>query len=288
VRKTLLLLLAFFLGAVSCEEKPAPDPGPQEQEPTQEPEPEPQKPPVKEVSLMPAFTDDFSTPVPEFFDLTVRETREDFRYFPGFPSLSENGKTVLMLRVDPSDAAGAERGAILTSKEFVHYGSYAARIRIPDIVAVQPNAGVCVDFSLRDDDPAFGLDEITLELRLADRQNVYTRLLRREPGADGDPAGKEAVNAPGITSFNAASRFYLYGLDWSEGKVVWWVQTSESAEKTTLAETSENVPAQPLRLELRFYHSKLYPAQGQASSIQAPMYPYELEADWIKYTPSEQ
>lgn len=284
VRNTLLLLCTLAFAACSRTPQPQPEPEPEPGE-EQTPEPEPDEPRVKDVPLMAAFTEEFSARQPESFGFTLHDARPDYRYYSGFPSLSETGKTVLMLRIDPSDAAGADRGCILTSREYTCYGTYSARIRIPDTAKAQPQLGVCVDFSLRDDDPEFGLDECTLSFRLADPKIVYLRTLHGDPGADSRKM--ESVAAPSVKSFNAASRFYIYGMDWTEGKVVFWMQEKSSSEKTVLRECTENVPSQPLRLEIRYYYSKLYPAQGDASTVQAPLYPYEVELDWVKYTPAE-
>jgi len=220
-------------------------------------------------------------------DFAYRTTRDDFRYYPAFPSLSEKNGTILMLRIDPADPAGAGNGSIVSSREYTYYGSYSARLRIPDTGAVQPNIGVCADLTLYDEDSVYGLDEVTLELRLADPKHIYTRISHLDAGESGDPASEQSFLTPSLSSFNASAKFYIYGFDWTEGKISWWIQTSESSSKTVLAETEENVPSQPLRLMFRFYHSKLYPAEGNASSTQAPLYPFELELDWIKYKPLE-
>lgn len=266
-------LLLVGLTIFGCQEKPQTQP-----EPPEPPEPPgPVVPPEekhKDVELMGAFLEEFnSREGSDYFGFELNQTREDFRYYPGFPSLSENGKTIMMLRVDPKDAAGQERGSILTSKEFVSFGTVSARIRMPDIAKVQPTAGICVDLSLFDDDPDFGTDDITLQLRLADKERVYV---------------ENSAYKPSVNNYDAASRFYIYGIDWTADKVVWWVKTAASADKTILAERTENVPQEPLRLYLRYYHSKLCPAEGNTSSIQAPLYPYELEVDWIEYTPVQE
>ncbi len=223
---------------------------------------------------MSAFTEEFPSRDTEYFSFYSVAPERDFRYYPGFPSLTEKNKTILLLRPNPADKAGEENGAILTSKDYVYYGSYSARIRIPDVGSVQPKVGLFADFSLRDDDPKFGFDEMTLEFRIADRKQLYSRVSRKEPGAAGSPSVKESVLVPSLSSFNAASKFYVYGMDWTEEKVTWWIQTS-SSEKSILYEQTENIPSEPLKLEFRLYH-------GLANT---PLYPYELEIDWIKYTP---
>ena len=63
-------------------------------------------------------------------------------------------------------------------------------------------------------------------------------------------------------------------MDWTKDKVSWWIQASSSG-KSSIYERTENIPSEPLKLEFRLYHG-----QGKA-----PLYPYELEIDWIKYTP---
>ena len=104
--------------------------------------------------------------------------------------------------------------------------------------------------------------------------------------AEGIMSAQESVTAPEIKGFNPAGRFYIYGIDWSEEKISWWIKTSPSSEKTIIAESTDNVPVEPLRFEIRLYHSKLYPAQGNSASTQAPLYPYETEIDWAAYLPS--
>ena len=275
MERYLLLILVYFLCAFSCT-RPVPVPEPVPPEPVIPPEPvEPPEPSHKEVNLMSAFTEDFSSRETENFSFYSVVPEKDFHYYSGFPSLTETGKTILLLRANPADDGGDNGGAIISTRDYVHYGSYSARIRMPDVGAVQPKAALFADFSLRDDDPVFGFDEFTLEFRVADKNNLYSRVSRRGPDAGENPSVQESVLTPS-SSFNAASKFYVYGMDWTQDKVTWWLQTSSSSEKTILYEWTENIPSEPLKLEFRLYHDKANPA----------LYPYELEIDWIKYTPS--
>ena len=274
-RIALLAALAFLL-VPACIEKPDPpvpdDPIPDEPE-TPEVPVEPEKPKDKEVTLMAEFSEEFSERDSEFFDFSRRSSGDDFRFYPGFPSLSESGNTILMLRLDPKDASGT--GSVITSKNYTFYGSYSVRLRIPDVLAVQSKLGACVQFALYDDDEVFGTDEVSLSIDLIDRTVIRTFLSRTEPG--GSPVTVDETIAPELSGFDASSKYYVYGFDWSEGKIVWWFKTKPSGDMTVLKEISENVPSQPLRLQLRYHHT-----------AQAPNYPYELETDWIKYTPSQQ
>ncbi len=296
MKNYILIIVSLLLCLVSCVKAPATKP---QQETPEEPsiDPKPEDDPGKkeeeeekknkEVTLMSTFTEDFSSRDSEYFTFAYHQTGDDFRYYPGFPSMTENGKDILMLRLDPSDKEGEENGSVLSSKDYVYYGSYSARIKLPSISSVQPNLGACAMLSLRDDHPTWGYDEVSLELRLADKKNIYLQLVHQEPGDGSCPTTSESVKKPSIGSFNADSKYYIYGIDWSEKKITWWLKTSTSSSKTTLYELTENVPTQPLRLEFRMFHSKKRPAQDKSSSTQAPLYPYELEIDWIKYTPSK-
>lgn len=274
VRRNSLLILFCLLFAAACTKPVVPGPDP-ETPPDPVTPPGPVTPPApehKDVNLMSAFTEEFPTGETETFSFRSSEPEKDFRYYPGFPSLTEKNKTILLLRPNPADKAGEENGAVLSSRDYVYYGSYSARIRIPDVASVQPGVDLRAAFSLRDDDSVFGFDEMTLEFRMANRGQLYSRVCRKAPG--GTLSVKESTLTPSVSSFNAASKFYIYGMDWTKDKVIWWIQTSSSG-KSILYEWTENIPSEPLKLEFRLYH-------GQSH---APLYPYELEIDWIKYTP---
>lgn len=284
VAKRITLLLAAFLCVAACCPKPdpgtdidpVPTPQPQPQpgpgpEPGPEPKPEPKD---KDVTLMEAFTEDFSAREPEFFSFAVYPSRDDFRYYSGFPSMSESGNTVLMLRLDLEDSA--REGAVASSLDYTYYGSYSIRMRIPDVSAVQPKLDARVEFALFDDDEVFGRDEISFALRLDAPASVDLSLSRTSPDGKDTLEERETVT-PGVSGFNASAKNYIYGIDWSEDRIVWWIKTRVNSDKTVLKEVTADVPAQPLRLMLRYYRD-----------TKAANYPYEMEADWINYTPSQQ
>ena len=280
---SILLLPLVFSVVFSCGKEPDPAPVPDVPVPP-EPEPEPASP--KDVTLMAAFKEDFSGRESSFMDFARRAEGEDFRYYSAFPSLSENGSSILMLRLDTADPEG--KGATVTSKDYVYFGSYSARIRIPDVSRVQAKLGVVAQLSLLDTDPVWGTDEYGLGWRLADAKNLYLKGRHEAAGGDSESILQEWVEAPSLKSFSASSKFYIYGLDWTASELSWWVKTSENAQKDVLARITENVPFQPLRLQFKMYHSKTSPAKGNSATTQAPLYPFELEIDWIQYTPFEQ
>ena len=282
-RLSALLLVAAVL-TCACTPKPNVEPEPQKEDPIPGPEPpgpeppgpEPPQPPAdKDVTLMAAFKEEFSAQTSDFFDFTLNASRDDFRYYPGFPSLSESGNTILMLRLDTADPAG--EGAQVVSKDYTHFGSYAVRLRLPDVVSVQPKLTATAELALTDDHPDWGFDEIVLGFSLAEQKKVRQGIARREAGASGAPAFTGSEIQPELSAFNTAGKYYVYGLDWSADKIAWWFRVTPSGEKNILAETTENIPQQPLRLVFRYFST-----QGQPA-----LYPYELEIDWMQYTPSE-
>ena len=288
-----------------------------------------------EVTLHQAFTENFEEEVPEYFSFNYRTSREDFRYYSGVPSYTERNTDILMLRIDPADPAGSERGSVVLSDLHTFYGTYSARIRVPDIRRAQPNAAAIVGFSVQDEDPSFGRSEIAFQWRIANpeilymrtvtgvspEQNTLTKIIDLAGGivcdasycsetvqkngtsvisSEGGLSG--AQNGPGtfapIEGFDASARFYVYGFDWYPDRITWWIRTSDSDEKTVLWDyegaslfpgrpSETGIPVIPSRCRLDFWHSKISPVEGNPASVEAPLYPYELEVDMASYEPYE-
>ena len=289
----------------------------------------------QEVTLHDAFAEEFSDEASEYFDFSYRTNRDDFRYYPGVRSFSEKNVDILMLRIDPSDQAGSERGCNIYSKDYTFYGTYSARVHVPDIREVQPDVAAIAGFSVYNEDPSYGYGEISFEWRLADPRIIYMRTLTGvEPEqnkvkktvnlADGTvydaSCSSETVQKNGtsvinferdlsgtqngpetfspLTGFDATDRFYIYGFDWYPDRIIWWVQFSKIDRKIILWEyegsdifpgspSPSGIPVIPSRCRLNFWHSKISPAEGLPGSVEAPLYPYELEVDWISYEPFE-
>lgn len=64
----------------------------------------------------------------------------------GVSSSSETDTKVLSFKIDPEDAAGAGKGPEIILKKFTSYGTYAARLKIPDPKNIQPNVGAVVGY----------------------------------------------------------------------------------------------------------------------------------------------
>jgi hypothetical protein len=248
----------------------------------------------------------------------------DFRFFQGISSLSEKGTKVLLYRIDPNDPAGAGRGPEIISNKFTHFGSYATRLRIPDVTKVQPNTGAVVGYFTYHRDSIHGLSEIDWEWLIADPEIIYIgtwtgprgnlqrigRIINMATGhiystyyrstAEGNrnqPLTGEKNNQPEtiqpIEGFNAATRFYTYGFDWYPDRLVWWIIHPETNEKIVLWDYTGStpnftgIPTNPTLYRMNFWHTNNWSVETNRNSIEKPLYPYELEIDWMSYTPFE-
>ena len=280
-----------------------------------------------------AFKEDFSGASSEYFDYNYRRTGEDFRYYPGFSSLSEEGTDVMMYRIDPEDPAGAGRGPEIISKDYTFYGSYSARIKVPDVRDVQPNVGAVVGYFTYNIDPEYGQSEIDIEWLLADPRIIYVGTWTGKRGAhnrvgriinlatgeiletiwrsevrhsDGTVTrvpntpftcrqNRPAKLAP-VEGYDASAQFYTYGWDWYPDRLVWWMLHPETGKKIVLWDykgkkvfpdqpSRTGVPCLKSKYRLNFWHTNNWPVETNPASIEKPLYPYELEIDWMAYTP---
>lgn len=280
-----------------------------------------------------AFKEDFSGASSEYFDYNYRRTGEDFRYYSGFSSLSEEGTDVMMYRIDPEDPAGAGRGPEIISKDYTFYGSYSARIKVPDVRDVQPNVGAVVGYFTYNIDPEYGQSEIDIEWLLADPRIIYVGTWTGKRGAhnrvgriinlatgeiletiwrsevrhsDGTVTrvpntpftcrqNRPAKLAP-VEGYDASAQFYTYGWDWYPDRLVWWMLHPETGKKIVLWDykgkkvfpdqpSKTGVPCLKSKYRLNFWHTNNWPVETNPASIEKPLYPYELEIDWMAYTP---
>lgn len=270
-----------------------------------------------------AFVEDFNKADSKYF-IQRRDRRHedtDFRYFPGNVSLSEKGTDVLLYRIDPEDPAGAGRGPEIISKHYTSYGTYAARIRIPDVTKVQPNVGAVVGYFTYNMEHGKSLSEIDWEWLIADPEIVYIgtwtgprgnlqrigRIINLAEGTIYETiyrSGKDGnINhpltglqnqpetVPAIEGFNAAKQFYTYGFDWYPDRLVWWILHPETEEKIVLWDYQgstpdfSGIPDNRTYYRLNFWHTNNWPVHTNPDSIEKPAYPFEVEVDWMSYTP---
>ncbi len=268
------------------------------------------------------FIENFTKSTSEFFNYNFRRSGYDFRYYSGIPSLTEKGTDVMVLRMDTADVAGAGRGPEIGSKELTHYGTYSARIRVPDITKVQPNLGAVVGYFTYRMDPVHGLSEIDFEWLIADPEIIYVgtwtgprgdlqrvgRTINLAKGiiydtsyrADerkirgkftGEQSQPETI-AP-IKNYNAAARFYTYGFDWYPDRLTWWLIHPDTNEKIILWDYPGStphftgIPVPPTRYLFNFWHTNNWSVETNPNSLDKPLYPYSLEIDWMSYKPFE-
>ena len=223
------------------------------------------------VELTSNFKEDFSNTSSEYFNFRLKTIGDDFRYYSGFPSLSEKNTKVMLFRIDPSDVAGSSRGAEISTKGHSFYGSYSGKLRIPDVTEVQPNVGAIVGLITQDTDSSFGLSEIRFEWLIANPSIVYigaktgvypkeNRIIRVvnlaegkiyrtsyesvenkkggiiETKYKGDFSGDQNYpqNISAIENFDASKKFHQYGFDWYPDRIVWWILDEKTQEKLIL------------------------------------------------------
>lgn len=280
-----------------------------------------------------SFIENFSKPSSEFFNFNFRRSGYDYRYYSGMPSLTEKSADIMMYRLDPNDPAGAGRGPEIISKEFTHFGTYAARIRVPDVTKVQPNLGAVVGYFTYQVDGVEGQSEIDWEWLIADPEIIYigtwtglrpqhNRVGRTINLAKGiiyntsyksesrEGADRQSTNKGQLTgvsnqpetimplkNYNASARFYTYGFDWYPDRLTWWIINPDTNEKIVLWDYTNpttifpgqpatiGVPVNPTHYRLNYWHTNNWPVQTNPNSIEPPRYSYELEIDWMSYTP---
>ncbi len=281
---------------------------------------------AQEPAFHSAFTEHFSGESPEFFDCNIRPARYDARYYCGLRSFSEPGTDIMLYRIDPEDPAGAGRGPEIISKEYTFYGSYSARLKLPRAREVQPNVGAVVGYFTYNMEREAGLSEIDIEWLLADPRIIYVGTWTGKRGTlnrigrtinlatgeiletvwrtDGSKntalTGRqnEPSRIPAIEGYDASAQFYTYGWDWYPDRMVWWIIHPETLEKVILWDyegttifpghpSQDGIPNNKTRYRLNFWHTNNWPVETNPDSIEKPLYPYELEIDWMSYTPFE-
>lgn len=224
--------------------------------------------------FMREFTENFDASRPEYFN----SSGSALRYYCGVPSLSEKGTGVMLMRINPSDPAGAGRGPEITTKKSTHFGTYSARIRVPDVKKAQPNVGVVVGYFTYRFTRGFGLSEIDFEWLIADPTLIYIGTWTSDPQNvnnlqrvgrtinlakgqilytnyrsyhdgnrnhnfdSGDDASLSPRTIAPIEGYNASKQFYVYGWDWYPDRLTWWIEHPVTKEKIILWDYRGSTP----------------------------------------------
>jgi hypothetical protein len=232
--------------------------------------------------------------------------------------LPGEGKTkILTLRLDPGVSPGAGRGPEISSKYFTHFGTYAARLKIPDVLNIQPDVGAVVGYFTYHVDSLPGLSEIDFEWLIADPEIIYigtwtghrgdlkrigrtinlakgiiynTSYRERRSGfirqLEGNQNQPDSI--PPVVGYNASSQFNTYGFDWHPDRIRWWMIHPVTADTVILWDyrgSQEGIPQNHTRYLMNFWHTDSWPVESNLKSIEKPAHPYKIEIDWMLYKP---
>lgn len=269
------------------------------------------------------FKDTFNSGEPEYFRYGSGGNRAEFTHSSGVRSSVEPDTRVLLLKMDPEDSATPWQGPNMSSHQVCHFGTYAGRLRIPE-VSRQPNVGGVVGFFTYFNDPNInGHSEIDIEWLIADPEIIYLNawldtdappeITRRRVGriinlAEGvvysttytENVGDRPVRTPltgnenfpetvpAIENFNAAERFHTYGFDWESDRIRWWIIHPEINDTVVLWDyrgPRERITQTPASFMINIWHTDNWPVHTNPESVERPEYPFGVEFDWVSYAP---
>jgi hypothetical protein len=263
------------------------------------------------------FFEDFSSSPSVNFQLNPTGKGDDYTYKFGADSPSDPGTKLLLMKIDPDGIPGAGKGPELISNYFTYFGTYAARLKVPEVRNVQPNAGVVVGYFTYHMDSVPGLSEIDFEWLVADPEIIYIgtwtgqhgklkrigRTINLAKGIIYDTEYKERPgeirtaltglqnqpeSIPAIKGYDASSKFYTYGFNWFPDRIRWWMIHPETADTVVLWDyqgSLRGIPQNHSQYRLNFWHTNNWPVETNPNSIEKPAHPYELAVDWILYNP---
>jgi hypothetical protein len=264
-----------------------------------------------------SFFEDFSRSASRNFQPITGGKGADFIWKFGVHSPTEQKTKVLSFKIDPEDKAGAGRGPEIISKKFTHFGTYAARLRIPEVRNIQPDAGAVVGYFTYHVDSVPGLSEIDYEWLIADPEIIYIgtwtgphgdlrrigRTINMANGIIYNTSYKERLSGlkrpltaiqcqpetiPAIEGYDASSQFYTYGFDWYPDRIRWWMIHPATADTVVLWDyqgSLEGIPQNRSRYRLNFWYTDSWPVETNPYSIERPLHPYETQIDWMSYDP---
>ena len=263
------------------------------------------------------FFEDFKKSSSKFFTANSRGEGPDSRYVFGAEASTEPGTKIITFKIDPEDPAGAGKGPEIISKNFTHFGTYAARLKVPDVKNTQPNVGAVVGYFTYHMDKDPGLSEIDWEWLIADPEIIYIgtwtgprgdlrrigRTINMAKGIiynTGYRESKSGIRSPltgeqsqpetlqPIEGYDASKQFYTYGFDWYPERIRWWMIHPVTADTVVLWDyrgSQVGIPQNHTHYRLNFWHTNNWPVETNPNSIEKPLDKYELEIDWMSYNP---
>jgi hypothetical protein len=272
---------------------------------------------AQQENLSHSFTENFNDSVLRNFRYGSTGVKDAFKWQPGIISKTEPGTKVLLFKIDPADSAGAGRGPEIISNQFTSFGTYSARLKVPDVRNVQPNTGAVVGYFTYYMDSVYGLSEIDFEWLVADPSIIYIgtwtgdkgklqRIGRTinlakgiiyntiyKVGYNGVPdsltgAQNQPETIEAIDGYDASSQFYTYGFNWYSDRLTWWMLHPVTGKKIILWDyqgSQRGIPQHQSYYRINFWHTNNWSVETNANAIEKPLHPYELEVDWMKYEP---
>ncbi len=263
------------------------------------------------------FFEDFRRPVLKDFNAHNSGKTGDFSWKSGVRIPGERKTKILLFKIDPEGTPGAGRGPEISSRYFTYFGTYAARLKIPDVKSIQPDVGAVVGYFTYHVDSIQGLSEIDFEWLIADPEIIYvgtwtgqhgdlrrigrtiniakgiiynTSYRERQSGLRRPLTGIQSQpdSVPPIEGYNASSQFNTYGFDWYPERIRWWMINPVTADTVVLWDYSgsqEGIPQNRTRYRMNFWHTNSWPVETNSKSIEKPIYPFETEIDWMSYKP---
>lgn len=263
------------------------------------------------------FTEDFNSSASEFFRYGSSGKGAEFTWEMGVDSPSEPGTDILLFKIDPEEEAGAGKGPEIISNDLTFYGTYAARLKVPDPRKIQPNVGAVVGYFTYRTDIEYGLSEIDIEWLIADPEIIYVgtwtgprgnlerigRTINLAEGIIYDTSyrkqdGSNRKNLEGeqdipvsidkIDNYDASAQFHTYGFDWYPDRIRWWMihpVTSDTIVLWDYQGSEIGIPRSSTYYRMNFWHTNNWPVDSNPNSIEKPVYPFDLEVDWMSYFP---
>lgn len=264
-----------------------------------------------------SFFENFNDSTSKYFRYGSTGNKADFKWKLGKNSLTEPGTKVLSFKIDPGDSAGAGRGPEIISNYFTHFGTYSARLKVPHVKDIQPNAGAVVGYFTYNVDSIPGLSEIDFEWLIADPTIIYIgtwtghngelkrigRTINMAKGIIYNTVYKENHNGQStpltgvqnqpetiqaIEGYDASKKFYTYGFDWYPDGLKWWMIDPANGKKIILWDyqgSQTGIPQNHTYYRVNFWHTNEWSVETNPNSIEKPLHPFELEVDWMSYYP---
>ncbi|WP_321997118.1 glycoside hydrolase family 16 protein [Draconibacterium orientale] len=263
------------------------------------------------------FFEDFDSSTSQLFKYGSVGEKADFTWQIGIESTTEPGTNILLFKINPAEEAGAGKGPEIISNNFTHFGSYAARLKVPDVRDVQPNVGAVVGYFTYSQDTLAGLSEIDFEWLIADPEIIYIgtwtgfqgklrrigRVINMASGTIYETSTREnhnGISAPltgaqckpetiqAIEGFDASSQFHTYGFDWYSDSIRWWMihpATNDTIVLWNYKGSQMGIPQNSSLYRMNFWHTDNWPVVTNPTSIEKPKKRFELEVDWMSYDP---